>query len=68
MDISRRDFLKSTTLVVGGGLVSALAFDLKPARAQTRGLKISGAREFKTACSYARSAAARAPTCTARRG
>ncbi|HUP52775.1 MAG TPA: hypothetical protein VM198_09885 [Longimicrobiales bacterium] len=52
MDISRRDLLKSTALVAGGGLVSALGFDLKPAWAQTRGLKISGAREFKTVCPY----------------
>jgi len=52
MDISRRDLLKSTALVAGGGLVSALGFDLRPAYAQTRGLKISGAREFKTVCPY----------------
>jgi formate dehydrogenase major subunit len=52
MTISRRDLLKSTALVAGGGLVSALGFDLKPAWAQTRGLKISGAREFKTVCPY----------------
>jgi formate dehydrogenase major subunit len=52
MTISRRDLLKSTALVAGGGLVSVLGFDLKPAWAQTRGLKISGAREYKTVCPY----------------
>jgi formate dehydrogenase major subunit len=52
MDISRRDLLKSTALVAGGGLVSALGFDLKPAYAQSRELKISNAREFKTVCPY----------------
>ena len=52
MDISRRELLKSTALVAGGGLVSALGFDLEPAYAQSRELKISNAREFKTVCPY----------------
>lgn len=52
MDISRRELLKVSALVGGGGLVSALGFDLKPAYAQSRELKISNAREFKTICPY----------------
>ena len=46
MDISRRDLLKSSALVAGGGLVSALGFDLEPAYAQSRELKISNARQY----------------------
>ncbi len=52
MDISRRELLKVSALVGGGGLVSALGFDLKPAYAASRELKISNAREFKTVCPY----------------
>lgn len=52
MDITRRELLKSSALLAGGGLVSALGFDLRPAYAQTRELKISRAREFKTICPY----------------
>ena len=52
MDISRRDLLKSSALVAGGGLVSALGFDLDPAYAQSRELKISNARQYKTVCPY----------------
>ena len=52
MDISRRDLLKSSALVAGGGLVSALGFDLEPAYAQSRELKISNARQYKTVCPY----------------
>jgi formate dehydrogenase major subunit len=40
MDISRRDLLRSTALMAGGGLVSALGFDLRPAYAQSRELKM----------------------------
>ena len=52
MDISRRDLFKSSALVAGGGLVSALGFDLEPAYAQSRELKISNARQYKTVCPY----------------
>jgi len=52
MAITRRELLKSTALLTGGGLISALGFDLKPAHAQSRGLKISGAREYRTVCPY----------------
>ena len=52
MDISRRDLLKISALVGGGGLVSGLGFDLKAAYAASRELKISNAREIKTVCPY----------------
>ena len=46
MAISRRTFLKVS---VGGAIgVSALGFDLKPAYAAVRQLKIRNAREYKT--------------------
>lgn len=50
MDISRRGFLKLSA--VGGLGVSALGFDLKPAYAASRQLKIRNAREYKTVCPY----------------
>ena len=50
MPISRRTFLKTS---VGGAIgVSALGFDLKPAYAAVRQLKIRNAREYKTVCPY----------------
>lgn len=50
MDISRRGFLR---VAAAGGLgVSALGFDLKPAYAASRQLKIKNAREYKTVCPY----------------
>ncbi len=52
MDISRRDLLKLSALAGGGTLVSTLGFDLKPAYAASRDLKISNAREYKTVCPY----------------
>lgn len=50
MAISRRMFLKAS--VVGGVGISALGFDLKPAYAAVRQLKIRNAREYKTVCPY----------------
>ena len=52
MDISRRELLKISALVGGGGLVSGLGFDLEAAYVASRELKISNAREFKTVCPY----------------
>ncbi len=52
VDISRRDLLKITGLTGGGLLASSLGFDLKPAYAASRELKISNAKEFKTVCPY----------------
>ena len=52
MDITRRDLLKITALAGGGTLTNALGFDLEPAYAAARDLKITGAREYKTVCPY----------------
>ncbi len=49
MDLSRRRFL---SLSAAGAGMSALGFDLKPAYAQVRQLKIRNAREYKTVCPY----------------
>ncbi len=50
MDISRRTFLKAS--VTGAAAVSALGFDLGPAEAAVRQLKIRNAREYRTVCPY----------------
>ena len=50
MDISRRTFLKAS--VTGAAAVSALGFDLGPAHAAVRQLKIRNAREYRTVCPY----------------
>jgi len=50
MTISRRSFLRASA--VGSVGVSALGFDLSPAYAAARQLKISNAREFRTVCPY----------------
>ena len=50
MDISRRTFLKAS--VTGGLAVSALGFDLRPAHAAVRQLKIRNATEYRTVCPY----------------
>ena len=50
MPISRRTFLKVS--VAGGVGISALGFDLRPAYAAVRQLKIRNAREYKTVCPY----------------
>jgi formate dehydrogenase major subunit len=52
MDLSRRDFLRISGLAGGSTLVSSLGFDLKPAWAAARQLKISNAREVRTVCPY----------------
>ena len=52
MDISRRELLKTSALVGGGGVLHALGFDMEPAHAASRELKISHAREYKTVCPY----------------
>ncbi len=51
-DISRRDLLKGSALAGGATLVSALGFNLKPAYAATRELKICNARVFMSVCPY----------------
>ncbi len=50
MDVSRRRFLKAST--AGGLALSALGFDLSPAYAAVRQLKIRNAREYRTVCPY----------------
>ena len=50
MDAGRRQFLKATTL--GGAAVSVLGFDLSPALAQARALKIDRTTETRSTCPY----------------
>src|SRR5215510_503379 len=50
MQSSRRDFLKIGA--VGGAATAAFGFDLKPAFAQLRALKISRANETRSTCPY----------------
>jgi len=50
MSPTRRDFLKLTT--VGGAAVAVFGFDLKPAYAQLRALKIARANETRSTCPY----------------
>jgi len=49
MDVSRRGFLKVSATGLG---LSALGFDLRPAYAASRQLKIQNAREYRTVCPY----------------
>src|SRR5437763_15551705 len=46
----RRDFLKLTT--IGGAAATLFGFDLKPAYAQVRQLKIERANETRSTCPY----------------
>jgi formate dehydrogenase major subunit len=48
--MNRREFLKQTA--VGGAAVSVLGFDLTPAYAQVRELKISRTTETRSTCPY----------------
>jgi formate dehydrogenase major subunit len=50
MDATRRQFLKLSTL--GGSAVALLGFDLQPAYAQARELKISRTTETRSTCPY----------------
>jgi formate dehydrogenase major subunit len=49
MEASRRDFLKLTTV---GAAAAVLGFDLQPAYAQLRALKIARANETRSTCPY----------------
>jgi len=49
MAVSRRRFLQASAVGIGA---TALGFDLTPARAAVRQLKIQDAREYKTLCPY----------------
>ena len=50
MPISRRTFIKAS--LVGGAGISALGFNLQPAQAAVRQLKIRNAKEYRTVCPY----------------
>src|SRR5881227_3568085 len=50
MSPTRRDFLKLTT--IGGAAATLFGFDLKPAYAQLRTLKIARANETRSTCPY----------------
>jgi len=50
MQPTRREFLKTSTL--GGVAASVLGFDLTPAYAQVRELKIAGTTETRSTCPY----------------
>jgi formate dehydrogenase major subunit len=50
MPTSRRDFLKITA--IGGAAATVLGFDLAPAYAQLRALKIARATETRSTCPY----------------
>src|SRR5207253_10264216 len=50
MNLTRRDFFKITT--VGGAAAAVFGFDLKPAFAQLRTLKIARASETRSTCPY----------------
>lgn len=50
MNPTRRDFLKVGT--IGGLAATVLGFDLAPAQAQLRGLKIARATETRSTCPY----------------
>ena len=50
MTPSRRDFLKITA--VGGAAAGLFGFDLKPAYAELRSLKIARAKETRSTCPY----------------
>jgi formate dehydrogenase major subunit len=50
MQASRRDFLKFTT--IGGAAAAVFGFDLQPAYAQLRTLKIARANETRSTCPY----------------
>ena len=53
MDLTRRQFLKGSALATGGAVgVTAFGFDLQPAYAQVRQLKILSATETRTVCPY----------------
>jgi formate dehydrogenase major subunit len=50
MQPTRRDFLKFTT--IGGAAAAVFGFDLQPAYAQLRALKIARASETRSTCPY----------------
>lgn len=53
MELTRRQFLKGSAVATGGAVgLTSLGFDLQPAYAQVRQLKIQQATETRTVCPY----------------
>lgn len=53
MELTRRQFLKGSAVATGGAVgLTSLGFDLRPAYAQVRQLKIQQATETRTVCPY----------------
>jgi formate dehydrogenase major subunit len=52
MEINRRTFLKLSGAAAGTFMIGGLGFDLSPAEAYARELRIKGARETTTICCY----------------
>jgi formate dehydrogenase major subunit len=52
MAVTRRDFLKLSAAGGAGAAYASLGFDLEPAYAQVRGLKISRTTEVRSVCPY----------------
>ncbi|ADC89591.1 molybdopterin oxidoreductase Fe4S4 region [Thermocrinis albus DSM 14484] len=52
MEVTRRGFLKLTGVSLGTGLIGSLGFDLSPAYARVRELKIAKAKAVKSICPY----------------
>lgn len=52
MELSRRQFLKASAATAGAATLGSFGFDLRPAWAESRQLKISQATEVRTVCPY----------------
>jgi formate dehydrogenase major subunit len=52
MELTRRDFLKASAAGAGAAAWVAFGYDMKPAFAQARQLKISRATEIRSVCPY----------------
>jgi len=52
MELTRRSFLKLSGASIGAGVIGGLGFDLKPAQARVRELKIARANVTKSICPY----------------
>jgi formate dehydrogenase major subunit len=52
MELTRRDFLKASAAGAGAAALTTFGFDMEPAYAQARQLKISRASEIRSVCPY----------------
>ncbi|MGH2693489.1 MAG: twin-arginine translocation signal domain-containing protein [Actinomycetota bacterium] len=52
MELTRRDFFKLSAVGGAGAAWATFGFDLQPAYAQVRGLKIDRAKEVRSVCPY----------------